>query len=173
MTGYSFAWRFIAFVGIFELAYLWLSATALWPLFIHGFTTLPSSLLIDAIVPALHVLADGTRIVSDRVSINVQIGCDGTEVLVLLFSAQLASRASFAATVLGIVAATGFIFVINLARIAVLYLVLLQAREYFSLVHGLLAPIVIIVLAWLFFRFWAGRYVSRGEELQRRMIDGG
>lgn len=114
----------------------------------------PGAMLINMIWPELQVSAQGSRIVSDHGSINVLRGCEGTETLLLFIAAILAAGSSWRAVLSGLLVGCMLIYVINQIRIIALFWVVVNHRHGFEIVHGYIAPLVVVGLASLYFLAW-------------------
>lgn len=128
-------------------------------------TVAPSAALIGALWPEAQVRAQGARLVSERGSVNVLRGCEGTEALLLLFAAILAAGGRWRAVAAGLLMGTLVVYAVNQARIAALFWVVVNRRSAFALVHGYIAPLFVIGLATLFFLAWI--------RVSQRRADGG
>ena len=121
---------------------------------VRFFAVVPGSALVDWIFVNTPVHTQHTRIVSPIASLNVLKGCEGTEVLLMLYAAILAMWRPIKWTLLGLVLGTLVVFVLNQVRILTLFSVVASHKDYFELVHGFAAPLVIVVLVSLFFLAW-------------------
>jgi len=121
---------------------------------VRVFTVIPSGFLLDWLTPDYRVTTAGTRILSPVASLNVLKGCEGTEALLLLYASMIAMWRPLKATCVGILVGTALIFVLNQIRIVSLYFVAAYHPSYFELIHGFLAPLLIIAFVALFFLYW-------------------
>jgi exosortase family protein XrtM len=118
-------------------------------------TVCPSAVLINFINPGKQAIASGQRILSPQGSISVLNGCEGTETLFLLAAAIGAFRASWKNKLKGVLLGTCLIYCLNQARIVALFFAAQENRRWFDMIHGYIAPSLIIVLSSLFFLWWA------------------
>ena len=118
-------------------------------------TVYPSAALINFIDPGMHAVASGQRILSPGGSLSILNGCEGTETLFLLAAAIAAFRASWLNKLKGLLLGTGLVYCLNQARIVVLFFAAQENRHWFEMIHGYIAPSLIIVLGSLFFLWWA------------------
>lgn len=123
-------------------------------------TVRPSAAILNLISPAENVVASGHRIISPNGSLSILNGCEGTETMFLLIAAILAFRAPWLYKLKGAVLGILIIYVLNQVRIVALFFAAQQSRQWFDLLHGIIAPTLIIALGCLFFLFWSGRSVS-------------
>jgi len=118
-------------------------------------TVYPSAALINFIDPGKQAMASGQRILSPQGSLSILNGCEGTETLFLLAAAIAAFRASWRSKLKGVLLGIGLVYCLNQARIVALFFAAQENREWFDMIHGYIAPSLIIVLASLFFLWWA------------------
>lgn len=124
-------------------------------------TVRPSAFLIDLITPAAGVEARGHSLVSATTRLNILNGCEGLETLFLLISAILVYPASWPHKLKGAVLGAFLVYALNQVRIVTLYYAFVHDHALFSLLHGIVLPLVLIALSGLFFLAWidAGRSV--------------
>ncbi|MBI3479742.1 MAG: archaeosortase/exosortase family protein [Nitrosomonadales bacterium] len=132
---------------------------------IDAMTVAPSTALINLIAPGKQAVANGHRILSPHGSLSVLNGCEGTETLFLLSAAIFAFRTTWKNKLKGILLGAALVYVLNLARIVVLFFAaqndttsspsVLANRNWFEAIHGYIAPSLIIALSSLFFLWWA------------------
>lgn len=124
-------------------------------LLIDTLTVGPSAAVIQWLTPLEQVKALGHSLVSPQARLNILSGCEGTECLFLLWAAVLAYPAAWVRRLNGLFFGTVLIYGLNQIRIVALYYAARHDRELFPLLHGTLAPTLIILLACLFFLVWA------------------
>lgn len=117
-------------------------------------TVKTSASLINFIAPHESVSAEHESLLGHNLRLSVRNGCEGTDVLFLLLAAVLAFPASWHARMLGAAIGVTMVFLLNQARIAALYFALRNDRNFFDLLHGYLAPAIIVLAAALFFIAW-------------------
>lgn len=118
-------------------------------------TVRPSVEVINLIAPLEHAQATGHRIVSPQGGLNILNGCEGTESIFLLLAAIVAFTAPWKRKLIGFLLGTALVYVLNQARIVSLYFVAHHDRHWFDLLHGYVAPTLIIILTCVFFLWWA------------------
>jgi exosortase family protein XrtM len=118
-------------------------------------TVRPSAAAINLISPDANAQASGHRIVSPHGSLSVLNGCEGTETLFLLLAAIAAFKAPWRHKLKGAVLGTLIIYGLNQGRIVALFFAAQQDRKWFDMLHGTIAPTLIIVLSVLFFLWWS------------------
>jgi exosortase/archaeosortase family protein len=123
-------------------------------LFVHSVAVRPAAWLIDELTPSVNARADRSVIRSRHGSINVINGCDGTEALFILLSAlavaPLRIRPRTAALLLGI----PFVFVVNEARLLILFYANHSHDGSFEPLHSTVTPIGVLLLVCGYFYFW-------------------
>jgi exosortase H (IPTLxxWG-CTERM-specific) len=104
-----------------------------------------------------NVAVSGTTLRSSCFSVNINNGCNGLEATLFLVAAVLAfpatARARTTAAVLGVV----LIQVMNLVRVATLFLAGCYRREWFDFMHLTLWQTVIFAIAIFYFAAWTRR----------------
>jgi len=123
---------------------------------IDNATVRPSAAIINLITPDTNAVASGNRIVSARGSLSILNGCEGTETMFLLIASIIAFSAPWIEKLKGALMGILLVYVLNQGRIVALFFAARQNRYWFDLLHGYVAPTLIIVLGSLFFLWWAG-----------------
>lgn len=121
---------------------------------VRFFAVIPGATILDWMTPAYAVSSEQTRIISPLVRLNVLKGCEGTEVLLILYAAIFAVFRPLRYSLPGILAGTLLVFVLNQLRIVALFFIAAYEKNLFELVHGFLAPVVMIAAASGFFLLW-------------------
>ena len=114
-------------------------------------TVVPSSKLISWITPEEHVVAQGHELISKHVQLSILNGCEGVETFLMLAAAVLVFRHDPRRKLFGIFAGSLVVFVANQARIVALFYCLRFDRSLFEVLHGYIAPLLVIGIAGLFF----------------------
>ncbi|TPQ27009.1 exosortase family protein XrtM [Methylomonas koyamae] len=152
-------WRFpLLFAGIYGLmhrAYFQIPDEVLRDTLYHWGLVRPDAALIDLLAPGERVAAVGNHLVSARANLEVVRGCDGSGALFLVVSAMLAYPAELGRKLAGVLAAAVFMYLLNLLRIAAIYVVVAYYPAWFLPAHTYFAPTLIVVLGCLFFAWWA------------------
>lgn len=113
---------------------------------------------IRGITPDVAVEAIGTRLKAPGGGINIINGCEGTEVLFLLVAALAAAAVPWRARLGGALAGALLVFVLNQGRILALFYAYRSDKTLFDVLHGTVAPLLLIAGSGLFFLFWLQRY---------------
>ena len=106
------------------------------------------------------ITVEGASIFSPVFSITIKLGCDAIEPTALFICAVLAFPAAFSKKIVGIVAGTLLLAILNLVRIVTLFLVGLYLPRAFNIMHvdvwqGLF--IFLAILFWVLWMLWTGK----------------
>lgn len=159
-----FALVFLLFFFVLQYAYSASRGGLAEHLIIDLATVLPSAAAINLIAPDAGAQASGNRIVSPHGSLSVRNGCEGTETVFLLLAAIAAFKAPWRHKLKGAVLGTLIVYGLNQGRIVALFFAAQHDRKWFDLLHGTIAPTLIIVLSVLFFLWWTSQSASGGSE---------
>lgn len=159
-----FALGFLLAFLLLQYGYSASRGTALEHFVIDVATVRPSVAVINLIAPQEQAQATGSRIVSSQGGLNILNGCEGTESIFLLLAAILAFTAPWKHRLKGFLLGTVLVYVLNQARIVALYFAAHYDRHWFDLLHGYVAPTLIIVLACVFFLWWASSDAAAKNE---------
>ncbi len=162
---YRFPLLFLVFFIVFQWLY-YSSGTTIEHILVDQLTVKPSAALINLYNSDYQVIAEGSRLVSSVARINVLKGCEGTEAILMLFAAIIASFRPIKYTILGLIVGTLIIFLINQLRIFSLFLIAAHQRQWFEPVHGFIAPMIIIAVIGLFYLGWL-RFVNQSTSPQQ------
>lgn len=149
--------RILGFVTVYGVMYLLLSGSwsdGLSHLVIDVATVQPAAWLARLLSADASIIAVGSRIQSPQASINVLYGCEGTDVLVVLIAALLVAPVRWRARLAGLVAGVAFVFAVNQARLLALFYAFRWHRDWFGSIHGLLAPMMVVIAVTAFFLVW-------------------
>ncbi len=152
------------FLGTFMLLqWAWSEARGTWieRLVIDQMTVKTAAWLIDTLDPAIGVQAAGSRLKAAGGGINILNGCEGTEVAFLLACAMLVAPMVWRARLLGLAVGCLLVFVLNQGRVLVLFYAFRADRALFDALHGVIAPLLLILAASVFFLVWLNYYGPR------------
>ncbi len=142
--------------GVFTAAFLLLQSgwslargTVLERIAINDATVVPAAWLVNQLTPDVHAVAVHSSVRALGGGINVLNGCEGVEVLFLLIAALLIAPITPRRRAYGLLAGALFVWLLNQGRILVLFYANRSDKELFSLLHGTVAPLVMIVLVTL------------------------
>jgi exosortase family protein XrtM len=160
--------REITFIGKFILFYLiGLTGYLLLRPMISAFVTEKltagaSAPLINLVMPGEHASVHGATI-SGSVSLTIAVGCDGIEGLILIVASICAFPMSHSRKWAGIGIGAGVIYISNLLRVVALYYIFKRYPVAFSFVHIYAGQVFTIMVGFLFFLTWVGRFAIRNE----------
>ena len=117
-------------------------------------TVYPSTAVINFIAPGNQAIASAHRILSPQGSLSILNGCEGTETLFLLIAAIVAFRTSWKNRLKGIMQSGFLIYSLNQVRIITLFFAAHENRKWFDIIHGYIAPSLIIIISFTFFLWW-------------------
>ncbi len=152
------------FIGLFAIMQLgWSNArsTCVERLVIDQITVKPAVWLITRITPEIPVRATGSHLKAPGGGINILNGCDGMEVIFLLAAAMLIAPIPIQWRLTGAVIGSVMVYVCNQGRILALFYSYRNDRPLFDLLHGMITPILMILIAAGFYVIWLARY--RGD----------
>jgi exosortase family protein XrtM len=133
------------------------------PLLVDTLTTRVSSKIINFITPHENTYVREGAITDGKFMVEIRRGCEGIEGMLLLIAAMLAFPAGLREKLIGMAGGILFIYVFNLARIAVLYYVVKYSPALFDMMHIYVGQIIIIFVALTYFIFWLSR-LERSQE---------
>ena len=120
--------------------------------FIRGeITVKPAVMLINLLSPKIHALAFGNQIIATGGGLVIKLGCEGLEVFFILVAAIASSSLRVSSTLKAILAGAIYIYVLNQARILILFYTNRTDKALFHLLHTSIAPMMMIALVGLFF----------------------
>jgi exosortase/archaeosortase family protein len=154
----------VLFLGAFALLqWGWSEARGTWieRIVIDRMTVETAASVINALDPAIGVQAVGSRLKAAGGGINILNGCEGIEVLFLLIGAMLVAPISWRARVLGIMAGGVLVFALNQSRVIALFYAFRSDRALFDALHGVIAPLLLVLAAGAFFVSWLDRHGPR------------
>lgn len=127
-------WFPLWFAGIYGLmhqAYFQIPDDLLRDTLYHWGLVRPDVAVIDLLAPGEQVVAVGNYLVSARANLEIVRGCDGAGAMFLVVSAMLAYPANLGRKLAGVLAAAGFMYLLNLLRIAAIYFVVAYYPAWF------------------------------------------
>lgn len=156
----SQAIRLAGFVVIFfalQQAFAAAGGTALERWVIEQATVRAGAEVLNLLWPALDVQAIGPRLVSAQARMNVYNGCEGTDVLFLLTAGVVVAPVGLRWRLIGLAIGWPLVFVLNQARLIALFHALRHDTALFGLMHGTVAPLLLVAVVGLFFAWWLNR----------------
>ena len=126
-------------------------------MFVSGALNTPAAALLGVLAPGEAVDAVGSSLVSVAAQLNVVRGCDGLEALVLYAAAVLAWPGTPGQRAGALAIGLATLHVANLLRLVATWLVIRHAPASFAWVHGIVAPLGLVLIAAAVF----SAYVTR------------
>jgi exosortase family protein XrtM len=146
---------FLVIFGVLDYGYYFARGTFVEHLIIDKLTVRPAVAIIDTLEPTARATASGHSLLSPFGRINILQGCEGTEAMFLLIAAVLPFPVRWKAKLLGVGTGVLLMYAMNQLRILALFAALRWHRDWFSSLHGLIAPTFIVLVGCLFFFLWA------------------
>jgi len=142
------------FLGVFFLLqWAWDEArdTRVERLVIHEATVKPAAALIRTLTPEANARPVAASIKASGGGLNILNGCEGTEIMFLLFAAFAAVRMDWKRKLLGLGLGLALVFALNQARILALFYAFRNERGLFDLLHTTALPAVLVAAVALYF----------------------
>lgn len=117
----------------------------------------PSGWVLARLVPGDQVTVNGSEVRSARVRLNILRGCEGTEAFFLLAAGMLAFPGRWRAKAFGLAVGLPLVFALNQVRIVALYFTVRDFPRQFALMHGYVAPTVLVACVAVVFWLWTSR----------------
>jgi exosortase family protein XrtM len=158
--------RVLAFLALFvalQAGYSSGRGGALERLVIDQATVRTAAVLIDTLSPELQVRADGPRLRASGGGLNVLNGCEGTDVAFLLVAALVVAPLPWRRRLAGLMLGLPLVFALNQLRVLALFYAFRSDRAWFDLLHGAVAPLLLVLAVGLFFIVWLNLGTNRGS----------
>ena len=123
---------------------------------IGDLTVVPSAAVIKLLTPSIEVQALGNQLIAPGGGITVLKGCEGTEIMFMLAAAFAAVVMPWRRKLTGLGLGILLVFCLNQVRLVTLFYVHRSDPSLFNLLHGTVAPIVLIIAVALYVFFWMG-----------------
>jgi len=108
----------------------------------------------------MKVYVNGITISGEGFGVQIAGNCSPILVTVIFLSAVIAFPALLKEKLIGSIMGIIFIYVLNLLRIALIFLVGIYATQYFEEAHIYVSQTICIVMVAIFWLFWAGKWVK-------------
>jgi exosortase/archaeosortase family protein len=126
--------------------------------FVRGeITVKPAVAMINLFSPSIHAQALGNQILAPGGGLVIKLGCEGLEAMFILIAAILASDVKFRNMLMGMLTGTLLVYVLNQARILLLFYTNRSDKALFHLLHATIAPIVLIAIVGIFYYWWLNK----------------
>jgi len=107
----------------------------------------------------LKVHASGITISGEGFSVKILANCNAIFEIMLFLSAVIAFPALLKEKLFGGALGTFFIYLLNLLRVVLLFLVGVYSPQFFEGTHVYVGQSIFIVMVAIFWLFWAGKWV--------------
>lgn len=141
---------FVLLTGGFEAA----RGTFLERFLVEDLVIRPAAAVINTLTPGDRAWVQGRTLASAQVSLLVTRGCEGVEIVALLVAAIAAYPASAQQRLLGALAGLMLAYVLSVGRLVALYYALQYHPESWEAAHGVIAPLVPVMLVAVFYSRW-------------------
>ena len=157
----KFALRFAVLFAVLMGSFEWSRGTAFERVIVEDGVIVPTAALIRVVTPSEGVQQAGRTLATSPgdprpVKLNVTRGCEGVELMAMLAAAVLAFPTSGKRRLSGLLHGTAIVYALSILRLAILFYALHHAPQSWEVMHGLLLPLVPIVLIALYFLYWSG-----------------
>lgn len=163
-TGADMIWRTGIFLAVFALLQGWYSTAArdTWieRMVIDQVTVQSAAALIQSFDPSVGVQPLGSRLLAPGGGINVINGCEGIDVMFLLIAAMLVAPISMKARLAGMVIGILVTLALNQVRVIGLFYAYRVDRGVFDMLHGIVAPMLLIMAMTGYFLLWLNWHAS-------------
>jgi len=157
-------WMQVAiFAAVFlSLQWAWSQArgTGLEQRVIGDMTVAPAAWFINLLTPQVGAQAAGSSVKAPGGGINVINGCEGLDVLFMVIAAFCVYSTAWYRWLLGLVGGALLVWALNQGRVVGLFYASRHDKDLFALLHGTVAPLLLIALVALAFAGfvrWSGR----------------
>jgi len=121
---------------------------------VHDATVRPAAWLVNLLTPDVQAKAVKFSLRAPGGGLNILNGCEGLDALFLLIAAFLVAPLSWRSRLVGLAFGVPFVFVVNQARILGLFYAYRADRTLFDPLHGMVAPIVVVLLVAFYYYVW-------------------
>lgn len=130
------------------------SGSSLERIVIDEITVKPAAHLIQLFDPATGVTPVGSRLKAPGGGINIINGCEGVDVMLLLLTAMLVAPISLNSKLIGSALGVMVVLALNQVRVIGLFYAYRFDRSLFDMLHGVAAPLMLIVAVTGYFLLW-------------------
>jgi len=145
---------FLAVFFVLQMAYGASRGGAFEHFVIGDLTVVPAAALIRLLTPSIAVQALGNQLLAPGGGITVLKGCEGTEVMFMLAAAFAAVVMPWRRRLAGLGLGLLLVFGLNQLRLVTLFYVHRGDPSLFGLLHGTVAPIVLVIAVALYVFWW-------------------
>lgn len=157
-ANYRFILSFILLFGAYYIAMTFGEFREILTKFAAFNTSISKSLMN---LFGISVNVHGNILFNSGGSIEVGIGCDGTEPILVLLAGIIASKASNISKSLGILMGSLALILFNSGRIIGLFYVNKYYKANFDIFHNDIMPIILMLFSILIFIFWSNKFTKK------------
>ena len=147
----------LLFLGVFvilQMSYDACRGTVFEHFVLGDMTVVPTAGVINLLTPDVGVTAIGNQLKAPGGGITVLKGCEGTEVMFMLVAAFSAVVMPWRRRLVGLCIGVVMVYCLNQIRLVALFYAYRSDHSLFDLLHGTLAPIVLVIIVGLYSLFW-------------------
>ena len=152
---FKFVFAFAAIYAVLHTLYMLIPNSFLGDVIYRYGINQVAAYCINSAAPEEVVRAVSNRLISSKVQLEIVRGCDGSGVLFLIVAAMLAFGAPTKYKLAGMLAGATLVYLLNQARIIILYFVVAYRPDWFTPLHTYYIPTFLIVVVCIFFASWA------------------
>lgn len=152
--------QFVAVFLVLQTAYGAAAGTWLERLVVDRCTVIPAAALLNWLTPDVGVTAAGSHLRAPGGGINVLNGCEGIDIVFMLIAAFSVAPLGWRSRLLGLSLGALWVLALNQVRIVVLFYSVRADKALFAVLHGVVAPLILVGTTCIFFALWLNR--SRG-----------
>lgn len=145
---------FLALFFILQMSYDACRGTSFEHFILGDLTVAPTAAAINLLTPAVHVKALGNQLIAPGGGITVLKGCEGTEIMFMLVAAFASIAMPWRHRLSGLALGILLVFCLNQLRLVTLFYVYRSDPSLFNLLHGTVAPILLILCVALYTLYW-------------------
>ena len=139
-----------------SLQFSWqaLQGSAIERFIIHDGTVVPAASFVNLITPDVHASAVDSAVHAPGGGLNILNGCEGMEALFLLFAAFAIAPIAWRSRWVGLLLGIAVVFIVNQARILLLFYAYRADHALFDPLHGIVTPIAVVLAVSAYFYVW-------------------
>jgi exosortase/archaeosortase family protein len=158
---------FIAVFLVLTALYAAAAGSAVERFVIEQATVRPAAWLLSWLAPDVQAVALGSRLTAPGGGVNVLNGCEGADVFFLVLAGLAAAPLSWRHRALGLMLGMVLIFAANQARVIGLFFAARETPQWFALMHGVFAPLAMVLLVVAGFAWFMRRHAQSAVALYR------
>jgi len=100
------------------------------------------------------IITQGNTIILENYRVNVNAGCDGSEIIAIFLIAVLTFPSKFTKKIPALLIGTTVLYILNLARIMALFAIGYHFNEYMDTFHNNIFPLVLVLVEFAMWFAW-------------------